>query len=311
MSEERWTSGDRWPPMGDRRAVPPRDLDFSQALSWALERRGWSLAGLRDRLAARGTPVSVATLSYWRSGRSQPERATSLDALAEVEDLLALRHGELSDRLGPSRRVPPSRIPPFAGRVDVQPLLEAALADVGCPLPQPLTEESVQHLLELDAEGIPRTLAFRQVIRAMADNVAAMPTMVVAQEPAGDDATFHVVAGGHLGREVHRREDGIFVAEVVFDRPLERGETTIVEVRIDLPRDLSNDEFYEAYAVRRAGEVMVCVRFHPDRMPATVQRYRVVDSVTISEDESPVRSTSHVYLAQDFGPGALGIRWRW
>jgi hypothetical protein len=297
--------------LGDRRAVPPLDLDFSQALSWALERRGWSLAGLRDRLAARGTPVSVATLSYWRSGRSQPERATSLDALAEVEDLLALRHGELSDRLGPSRRVPPSRVAQFAGRVDVQSMIEAALGEIGCSLPHPIAEESVQHLIELDAEGVPTTLSFRQVIRATSDHVTNMPTMIVAQEPSGGDATFTVVAGGHIGREVHHTQDGIFVAEVVFDRALDRGETAVVEIRIGLPGDLSDDNFYEAYAVRRAGEVMVCVRFHPDKLPATVQRYQVVDSVTSAEDESPVRSTSHVYLAQDFGPGALGIRWRW
>jgi hypothetical protein len=309
MSEQRGTGDGR--PTTDRRAVPPHDLDFTEAFSWAIERRGWSLAGLRDRLAARGTPVSVATLSYWRSGRSQPERATSLDALAEVEDLLALRTGELSDRLGPSRRVPPSRIAPFAGRLDVQPLLEAALAEVGCPLPQPLTEESVQHLLEVDEHGAPLTVSFRQVLRATTDHVTNMPSMLVTQDPIGDDATFHVVSGGRLGREVHWREEGVFVAEIVFDHPLDRGQTTIIELRIDLPRNASTEDFYEAYAVRRAGEVMVCVRFHPDRLPAAVQRYRVVDSTTTAEDESPVRSTSHVYLAQDFGPGALGIRWRW
>src|ERR1700709_876864 len=91
-------------PMEGEFAVP---RSFPDAFAEALQRRGVSLAWLHQRLVERGHPVSPAALSYWRSGRSQPERGTSRDALAEVERLLRVVPGSLVDRLGPSRRPGP------------------------------------------------------------------------------------------------------------------------------------------------------------------------------------------------------------
>ncbi len=45
---------------------------FADVFAEALDQRAISLGGLRDELAARGTPVSLASLSYWRAGLRQP-----------------------------------------------------------------------------------------------------------------------------------------------------------------------------------------------------------------------------------------------
>jgi len=83
------------------------DVAFPEAFADALRRRGVSLAWVHQRLVERGHPVSPAALSYWRSGRSQPERGTSRDALIEIELLLRVPPGALLSRLGPSRRPGP------------------------------------------------------------------------------------------------------------------------------------------------------------------------------------------------------------
>ena len=77
------------------------------ALGRALETRGLSLTALQRRLADRGHRVSAGTLSYWRSGQRLPEKPTSLDAVAEIEELLGLDAGALRSRIGPSRRPAP------------------------------------------------------------------------------------------------------------------------------------------------------------------------------------------------------------
>ncbi|WP_434599847.1 helix-turn-helix domain-containing protein [Streptomyces sp. A5-4] len=69
----------------------------------ALRRRGLSLERIRDRLHAQQINVSLATLSYWQSGRSQPERHQSLRAVDALEPMLDLPAGTLRSLLGPHR----------------------------------------------------------------------------------------------------------------------------------------------------------------------------------------------------------------
>jgi hypothetical protein len=75
----------------------PTPETFAAGFGRALERRHASMSWLRDRLAARGYPISLATLSYWRTGQRVPTRTESLDALAfgtEHGDLLGERDVE-------------------------------------------------------------------------------------------------------------------------------------------------------------------------------------------------------------------------
>src|SRR5436190_13186794 len=98
-------AGDREVDLDGGRARRPPSIP--EAFAAALRRRRVSLAWLHQRLVERGRPVSPAALSYWRSGRSQPERVTSRDALVEIERLLDVTPGGLTGLLGPSRRPGP------------------------------------------------------------------------------------------------------------------------------------------------------------------------------------------------------------
>ena len=63
---------------------------FADALRAAIDARGVSLVWLRDRLADLDNPVSVAALSYWRSGRRRPDSGESLAAVRAIETVLDL-----------------------------------------------------------------------------------------------------------------------------------------------------------------------------------------------------------------------------
>ncbi|MGA6165336.1 transcriptional regulator [Amycolatopsis magusensis] len=81
---------------------------FAAALRAAIRARGLGLERIRFRLLDRGVPVSLATLSYWQSGRCRPERPESLAALSELEDVLEVPPGSLTRLLGPPRRRTPA-----------------------------------------------------------------------------------------------------------------------------------------------------------------------------------------------------------
>ena len=74
---------------------------FAEALRHAIDQRGLGLERIRDRLNQRGVSISVATLSYWQSGRSRPERKASLAALPHLEAVLGEPPGSLLATLAP------------------------------------------------------------------------------------------------------------------------------------------------------------------------------------------------------------------
>lgn len=87
---------------------------FAAALRAAISERGVTLARLQSQLKDDGNPVSMATLSYWRSGDRQPEGAQSLSVVEGIEDRLGLHRGHLGSLLLPSARlgpIAPARLP--------------------------------------------------------------------------------------------------------------------------------------------------------------------------------------------------------
>lgn len=77
--------------------------DFASTLDAAIRARGLGLFEGRRRLTRMGTPMSA--LRSWRVGARRPEHRNSLDALDNLEEILRLDAGDLSARLGPSRRL--------------------------------------------------------------------------------------------------------------------------------------------------------------------------------------------------------------
>jgi hypothetical protein len=287
------------------------DSGFPAAFADALSRRGVSLAWLHHRLVECGRPVSPAALSYWRSGRSQPERGTSRDALVEIEHLLRLRPGELVSRLGPSRRPGPRPAERTIRDLFAEnPGMERALGGLGFEGLYDEMLEQVRHLvLDVDADGCLARIQVRAVMQARRDGARRTP-LVMTLDERGRAPRFLPVAGCTVGRSAIDDESGVYAAELVLDRDLAQGERSPYELAIELP-DPSVETWADHYAARRLNELLVWVRFDPGRVPRHVERYTVDDGHERCETLELGDGASAHALARGFGPGVLGLRWGW
>lgn len=201
---------------------------FALAFEGALTAAGLSLRALHRELLARGHPVSVATLSYWRTGRSRPEREDSMAALACVEEILRLPAGALAFTLGAK---------PLRGRAAAQSIDAQARASVVFG-----PEHSVGRLLaSLDLrmdrlerveqthsvvyEGPPDRFRWRSrtVWRALEDGVDRFPVVFHSWREPGRVRISPLIMC-EIGRLVYHDQDLLTVAEGLFPRTLARGD---------------------------------------------------------------------------------------
>ena len=282
---------------------------FPQAFADALRRRGVSLAWLHERLVERGQPVSPAALSYWRSGRSQPERGTSRDALVEIERLLRVEPGHLVGQLGPSRRPGPRPGDKhIRNLLHEAPAMQAVLSDLGFEGLYDELVEQLRHItVDLDAAGRATAIQVRAVMLARRDGARRTPILVTLDD-RGELPVFVPVAGCAFGRSCFDVTGGVFGVELLMDHELHKDETALYELRVELPTP-SDDRFFDHYAARRLAELLIWVRFDPARLPARVESFRSLDGV---EESHPIDlgggAGAHA-LARGFGPGLLGVRW--
>jgi hypothetical protein len=284
---------------------------FPEAFGDALEQRGVTLAWLHERLVSRGHPVSPAALSYWRSGRSQPERSTSREALVEIERLLDVAPGALTTRLGPSRRPGPR-----PGEKSIRELfpgtpgVHEALRAVGFDGLYDELVESLRHItVDVDATGKAPGAEVRALMQARRDGARRTPILVTL-DGAGRAPGFRPVAGCRLGRQRTDHDHGVFAAELLLDRTLGRDETSMLELYVELAEP-TTDTRVDHFAARRMAELLVWVRFHPERLPSYVERYTRVEGVEETREILLGTGTTAHAAARGFGPGLLGIRWRW
>lgn len=287
------------------------ETTFPEAFATALTQRGVSLSWLHRRLVERGHPVSPAALSYWRSGRSQPERRTSHDALGEIERLLRLAPAALTSKLGPSRRPGPRPGEKSVREIFADtPGVQEALESLGFEGLYDELAEQLRHItVDVGPSGSATTVLVRAIMQARRDGARRTP-LVVTLDGTGRAPRFVPLAGCSLGRQRTDHAAGVFAAELLLDRPLAHRETCMFELRVELSEP-SRDTWFDHYAARRIGELLVWVRFDPSRRPARVERYVRVDDSEESEVVELGDGTGAHALARGFGPGILGIRWEW
>jgi hypothetical protein len=287
------------------------EATFPEAFAQALTRRGVTLAWVHQRLVECGCPVSPTALSYWRSGRSQPERGTSLDALAEIERLLRVSPGGLTSRLGPSRRPGPrpgerTMQELFADTPGVMPALDA-LGFEG--LYDELVEQLRHITIDVDAQGRTKAMEVRAIMQARRDGARRTP-LIVTLDDLSLAPRFVPVAGCSIGRTFLDPATRVFAAELLADHALAKDETCLYEIWVELAQP-SDDTWFDHYAARRLGELLIWVRFDPATLPTRVERYLRTDHADQVE-EIPLGGGTAVHaLARGFGPGVLGIRWTW
>ncbi|WP_425426110.1 hypothetical protein [Thermocrispum agreste] len=91
------------PIQGQHAPTDDHSTPFSRELRAAIKASGLGLDRIQVRLRNRGIPISVTALSYWQSGKRQPERARSISAVRALEEILGRPAGSLVRLLEPPR----------------------------------------------------------------------------------------------------------------------------------------------------------------------------------------------------------------
>lgn len=288
---------------------------FAAALDAAIEARGLSLERLRDHLRTEGITVSRTTLSYWRKGRSRPERGPSLDAVVQLERLLGLPTSSLVTLLGPRR--------PRGRWLDHPPgsLAWQRLYPSDAPIIADFTVSAAENgfeiisahdLIVVDDERRERSERTRLVIEAVAEQVDHCLVFFQADNPR---QPLPLLAGPRCCRIGRTRADpvsGLMVGELVLDRRLAAGERTMIEYDIVFPTGVVVDNVHRRFN-RPMPEYVLQVQFG-QAIPTRCQRFRqrTPDDPEEGMERLWVGDTGVVSLAlRDVQPGIRGIRWVW
>lgn len=291
------------------------DSEFARVLRGAIRARGLGLERIRDRLRGQGVSVSLATLSYWQSGRSRPERRDSLAAVQLLESVLEVPAGTLVDSLGPPRRrgrwlstVPdPPEVAAFWPRPDA---VEDAVSEVDIKWDERLTRISQHDRVVVGPDGGERSYHSRQVLRAEADGPDRWVVIMHVDEHDRALPEIRPLRHCRLGRTVLRPADGLLVAELLFDRPLRKGETVITEHELVNSAPYPPGTNYERKFRLPVREFVLEICFDPDRLPVSCERYSRLDEAGELAVQVEPRASVHG-VALNFGPGRYGFRWTW
>lgn len=304
------------PSLRDQLAGALRDGPFSRALSLAIEVSGLSLQRLQYRLGEVGVHLSTTTLSYWRTGRSRPERPDSLRGVRVLERVLDLPPSALTSLLGPRR--PRGRwVRPEPGVFRVEQLMPMAgvAARLASQLEMPQAPEldrlSVADQLWIGPDRTVRRMHIRQVLRATTDRVSRCFLMHYGEQSRDSPA---IVATRYcrVGRVRHDEESQFLGVELILDRVLSEGDTTILEYELD-PAYCADDHFERSF--RSGGrQHIVQAHFDPAAVPTRCVSYRRAGPEAPFEDAREAwinhELTAHVARV-DLEPGLYGMRWEW
>lgn len=276
---------------------------FATTLRQALERRRLSLRSVRQSLMDRGHDVSISTLSFWQSGARRPERAASIDIIRELEEILYLDDGQLSDALGPSRRLGRSRARTFADLIE----LTEGTADDAEP---ELLERSGSLGIYLDADGMTARSVNRTLWQARRDG-AREATVYYSRDP---EKLKNLDIRGTLGCELVDvaldAERYLLRATLRLHTPLRQGELALTERRaLGAP---GAEPLTETTVVssRRQAEVMLSVIFDPKRLPVRCRVIVEVDGETRTH-AVPLNGDIVTHAEFNFGPGMITLAWDW
>ncbi|GLZ39897.1 helix-turn-helix transcriptional regulator [Actinokineospora sp. NBRC 105648] len=299
------------------RPLAPRDDAFPEALRRAVEARGCTLEEMQGWLAEHDVRVSLPTLSYWRSGRSRPERSTSLRAVRLLEHYLGLRSDALVSLLGPRR----ARGRWAAGRpggtaraaVPDDPALLDALAAIGITPLGRVRRVSTSVTVTVNSERLVTAIHLRDLVRADRDGNSRCAVTHLTDEDPSNTPVLEQVRNCRIGRVHVNRSTGMTAAELILDRVLEPGEPALLEYQWRFPSGLAMVNYEHRFA-QPVREFVLQVRFEPDAVPAQCRRYvrRTPAAAEESRGDLWIGGSHTALLAESGLPaGVFGVRWAW
>lgn len=281
---------------------------FAAALRVAIQQRGLSLDRIRYHLTQRGHELSVATISYWQSGRSRPERAASIAAIGALEEILGLEAGHLAGRL-PARRRGPSGASgqsPAEAADAYLPYVEDLMGRLDLDWDVGLTPISVHDRVEIDGRRRELSHQVKQLFVADRDDV---DHYWIYYQSTGQP----YVEGVH-NCTVEALEElpelGVLVAQMRLTRSLSRGESILVEHHAGQRDPVPTERTVERAFLHPVRAAHIEVLFDEGCLPLAAERFTVVDGVEKVDPIVIVGRSVHA-LVLDFGPGLYGVRWDW
>lgn len=283
---------------------------FATAFRVAIQDRKTTLARLHARLADRGNPVSMATLSYWRSGARRPEGAQSLAAVADLEQLLGLDGGTLLDRLGPTHRTGPigSTAFPFDEDVTERRVRETFEA-MGSPYPDPTRELSTHVVVDVDSAGRIVRRTTRILLQVIAGTISSTPFVEISTGTPIPAPLFTVLAGGRVGALHSHESSEVHGFRLEFERPVTSPDTTLFEWSVTYPPEMPLADGTGHGVAFQSRELMLWVRFDPDGVPRWCEEVEETSNGELIMPREMHGASSVHALRRGFGPGALSIRW--
>ena len=281
---------------------------FAEVLRTAIEVRGLGLERIRERLETRGITVSVATLSYWQSGRSQPGRKQSLAAVSHLEELLDLDRGRLQRALTPPRQRGRRCRVADLDTVWPEPPQTRVLRSLDTRWDAELERISLHDVVTMGPDQSQVSVQVRQVLRARSDGPDRRVVMHCLEDPRSGPPEIRALRGCRLGSIARDVTSGIVGCELVFLAPLRRGQTVMVdyEVLSAVPRP------HEVRHTRRLRlpmrHYLLEVRFDPAALPAAA--FHVRDGRDCQPLELDAEHSLHV-VDTDCTAGITGVRWVW
>ncbi len=294
--------------------------EFSSTLRSLIGVRGLSLETIRTQLSQRGCPLSVATLSYWQSGRSRPERAASLEALTQLEVVLDVPDGFLHARLSDARSGQPP-LPDAAFQAWVRDLVgeefpapRHAVLEIMSRLDLSLNDDlqrlRVHDVAEVRADRTAGLHRVRQVLRAERDGVDRFAVWYTPDE-RGAIPYVQAKTNCRLGRVYELRDISAVAAELYFDHPLRTGETVTTEHAMESMR-LGIPQVQLARGLAGPAErITMEVRFHPTAFPSSaVSTFQTPEG---DRTETPLKTpaTTLQLDVEHPGPGFYALEWVW
>ncbi|MFD6699494.1 MULTISPECIES: hypothetical protein [unclassified Microbacterium] len=286
-----------------------RQLDgFGDVLGRELEKSGVSLTSLHDSLCARGETVSVATLSYWRSGGRVPD-VRSEPIVAAIEEILVLEPHSLRRLIPRSRRIGTIAHPGAdLGALTVRPGAREVLRLLAASRSSDASDRRVlsHHLVADVGAGSRVTLTHRVVIQALSDGVREHRSILLA--PGGAEVRIRDAEphGIRLAREVRHPAGEAYGQVWELDRSLRRGEIALVEYAID---GVVGSPIIVSTLGAPTREAMLQVRFDREVTPDWLEE---IDGDPFHPGARPLRNENPdmaIAFRRDIGPAAFGIRW--
>ncbi|MBD3930339.1 helix-turn-helix transcriptional regulator [Streptomyces chumphonensis] len=289
---------------------------FADAFRGALRSRGLTLERVCDHLATKGINVSPATLSHWQRGRSLPERAQSLRALRELENILGQQPGALTSLLVAQR--PRGRTPHtlqdvrasrrlYGADSPIEQLLGDAFERFNADLHALFLHETV----DIDARRRLSKVHVTQIVRAVREGADRLTVAHVIGQTVPPTLR---VSGGRLGEVRFDGDMRCLIAEIHFGRVLASNETALIDYTVFGDAQVAVDDHYERGTRINLREYLLHVRFRPEALPVRCYRsYRENFHTAVRETRPVALDASHsVHLLPGKCPvGVHGLLWEW